>query len=278
MLVHEACDLHRLVPALHTHLVAPKVKRGVWKDLPELAEDLAQEFEGLVLGGVHGGEAAAELRLVLELEPRLGHHDEALEERLRPAEPTLDEAVLVDLATLRLERLRLERGACELTVETIGVRATLEQLRLFATRPRRDRDAANRALARLRAELGEEAVLRLRLREGHLPEARFVWEPLRRLDRAAPRNVRTRALVRRLLSKPQPLDSPARHGRDRPWSAAGLDHGRIERSLGPYVLSGGWWKREVHREYHFAVTERGQWLWVFFDKWRRRWFLHGRVE
>jgi protein ImuB len=47
---------------------------------------------------------------------------------------------------------------------------------------------------------------------------------------------------------------------------------------GPYVLSGGWWVRPVHREYYYARTERGDLLWVFYDRPRRRWFLQGGVE
>jgi len=45
------------------------------------------------------------------------------------------------------------------------------------------------------------------------------------------------------------------------------------------VVSGGWWNGNgVHREYHFAETGRGDLLWVFYDRPRRRWFLQGRVE
>jgi len=34
----------------------------------------------------------------------------------------------------------------------------------------------------------------------------------------------------------------------------------------------------VHREYYFAETRRGNLLWVYHDRLRRRWFLHGVVE
>ena len=40
----------------------------------------------------------------------------------------------------------------------------------------------------------------------------------------------------------------------------------------------GWWNRPVHREYHFAETQKGELLWVYYDRSRRRWFLQGRVE
>ena len=47
---------------------------------------------------------------------------------------------------------------------------------------------------------------------------------------------------------------------------------------GPYIISGGWWRSAVQREYHVAETQNGDMLWVFFDRQRRRWFLHGVVE
>jgi protein ImuB len=55
-------------------------------------------------------------------------------------------------------------------------------------------------------------------------------------------------------------------------------HGRVENMAGPYIVSGGWWNRELHREYHYASTENGEILWVYYDRQRRRWFLAGRVE
>jgi hypothetical protein len=48
--------------------------------------------------------------------------------------------------------------------------------------------------------------------------------------------------------------------------------------LGPFVLSGVWWRGEIKREYFFTRTREEEWLWVFRDAHRRRWFLHGRVE
>jgi protein ImuB len=52
----------------------------------------------------------------------------------------------------------------------------------------------------------------------------------------------------------------------------------VVKMTGPYVVSGGWWVRAVHREYHYARTERGDLMWVYYDRRRRRWFLQGGVE
>lgn len=207
------------------------------------------------------------------------------EERVRPAVPTLDGVQILDLVRLRLEAVGFSAGVVEIELIAEGSPATSDQLRFFAERPMRDLDAANRALARLRAEFGDKAVVRARLTNGHLPEARFTWEPLSRV--ALPRNdlnglndlncPTAKVLVRRILAKPLPLpSSPRTH--DDGWLLLGPKYGTVEKLSGPYVFSGGWWVREIHREYYFAETRRGDLLWVYYDRVRRRWFLQGRVE
>ena len=54
---------------------------------------------------------------------------------------------------------------------------------------------------------------------------------------------------------------------------------------GPYVLSGEWRLNSgehdcspIHRRYYFLETQGGDVLWVYYDGFRRRWFLHGQVE
>jgi protein ImuB len=54
--------------------------------------------------------------------------------------------------------------------------------------------------------------------------------------------------------------------------------GPIEEVIGPQVVSGGWWMREVQREYYYVRTRNGRWLWIYHDRRRRRWFLQGEVE
>ena len=205
---------------------------------------------------------------------RMGDHIE----RLRPAAPTLDAAQLLDLVRLRLAALRkLPDGVSEVVLTAEGVKATREQLQLFADRPQRDLAAAGRALARVRAELGNDAVVRARLRDGHLPEARFGWDAISEVTVPKPREVDTGRLVRRIYIPSIPLPSRPRREPDG-WMLRDLRQGPVVRVLGPYIVSGGWWRHTVHREYHFAETQKGELLWVYFDRMRRRWFLQGRVE
>jgi protein ImuB len=237
----------------------------------------------------HQALAALELALLID------RHD-WLREPLRPAAPTLDAAQILDLVRLRLESLELAAGVGEIELRAESCAATSEQLRLFersilsgAEGPTRDLDAANRALARLRAEFGEEAVVYAKLTDGHLPEARFAWAPLTRVK--LPRNdlnglndlnvlncPAAKVLVRRIAAKPLRLAGGPYHSHEDGWLILGPKHGTIDKLTGPYVFSGGWWNREIQREYYFAETRRGDILWLYYDRIRRRWFWQGAVE
>ena len=215
-------------------------------------------------------------------------------EQVRPAAPTLDAAQLLGLVRLRLESLALDAGVTGLRVTARAVRTTAAQQGLFVERPPRDRAAANRALARVRAEFGDGAVVRARLAEAHLPEAQFAWEPLASAPRPAqaPRvvpapcsapalsaagDVARRTLVRRIHARPIPLPPRPRHEPDG-WLLRGGVTGHVEHLAGPYPISGGWWRSAVHREYYFARMRNGDLLWIYYDRPRRRWCWQGRVE
>jgi protein ImuB len=217
-----------------------------------------------------------------------------LKEQIRPAVPTLDTAQILDLVRLRLESTKFAAGVVEIELTAEGAAATAEQLRLFSDQPvlsgvegpTRDLDAANRALARLRAEFGDQAVVHAKLANGHLPEARFTWEPLDRIE--FPRtdlndlNVlncpAAKVLVRRIAAKPIQLAGGPYHTHEDGWLLLGPKYGTVDKLTGPYIFSGGWWNREIQREYYFAETRRGALLWLYFDRVRRRWFLQGSVE
>ncbi len=214
-------------------------------------------------------------------------HGEWFKESLRPAEPTLDAVQILDLVRFRLESLELTAGVIEIELCADTCAATSEQLRLFNERPTRDLDAANRALARLRAEFGDDAVVCAKLTDGHLPEARFIWEPLSRVN--LPRNDwndwnrwngwnSSKVLVRRVKAKPARLAGGPSHSNEDGWLILGPKYGNIDKLTGPYIFTGGWWNKEIQREYYFAETRRGDLLWLYYDRVRRRWFWQGTIE
>jgi len=209
-----------------------------------------------------------------------------LKEQIRPAAPTLDPGQILDLARLRLESMQFATGIIEIELGAESCGATAEQLRLFGEGPKRDLDAANRALARLRAEFGDDAVVQAKLKNGHLPEARFAWEPLSGVK--LPRNdlndlnvlncPTAKVLVRRIMAKPIALPGGPRHTHEDGWLILGHKYGSVDKLSGPYVFSGGWWNKEIQRDYYFAETRRGAIAWVYYDRVRRRWFLQGWIE
>jgi protein ImuB len=211
-------------------------------------------------------------------------HGNRIRESLRPAAPTLDVVQIMDLIRLRLESLQLDAGVVEieLTVETCA--ATREQLYLFERSvldhvegPRRNLEAANRALARVRAEFGDESVVCAKLNDGHLPEARFIWEPLQRVHSPKPKPQTVKTLIRRVRTHSRTLEGAPLRSHEDGW-LLGAKYGAVDKLAGPYIFSGGWWNREIQREYYYAETRNGDLLWLYYDRIRRKWFLQGAVE
>jgi len=252
----------RAVDAVRRHLVldAPEA------DAQRLLFVVKQILHPLLARLASRGEALATLALRL----RAGSGAWTAEV-LRPAAPTLDAVRLADLVRLRLDTMRVDAGVTEVIVETAGAPATPEQLAVLpAAGPARDLEAGTLALDRLRARYGDGVAMCGVLREGHLPEARFGWEPAIHLRVPRPRVCDPRPLVRRLFERPVPLrEIPRRPDEQDPGSAA---------VAGPYVVSGGWWVRDTHRAYYFIERPDAELLWVFYDVVRERWYLHGRLE
>jgi len=173
--------------------------------------------------------------------------------------------------------LELKGGVIEFAIELEAVVAEVEQLLLFAQKPKRDLHAAKRAVARLQAEFGEGAVVKAVLKEGHLPEATFFFDSLKDVVLPQVRPGGNKMLIRRLWSRPISLQPRPVVG-PRGCHLLGMGHEPFSHLIGPYVVSGGWWVREVQREYYFVGTDGGHFLFVYFDKCRRRWFAHGMVE
>ena len=257
--------------ARHLDLDAPET------DVHRLLFRVKQALDPL-LGALAARQAALaglELRLRLDA-PAAAPRAERVE-RMRPAAPTLDARQVLNLLHLRVEGLALSAGVIEIDLTVSPARATREQLRLFQEETRRDLRAADRALARIRAEFGDGAVVRAALTDGHLPEAAFDWRPLDRVVLPVPVPAGVRPLVRRLFVAPRRVSSPRQLELDGRVSR-GSGHGRVDEICGPYVVSGGWWRTPIHREYYFAGAGGRAWRWIYYDRRRRAWFEQGAVE
>ncbi len=200
-----------------------------------------------------------------------------VEEHISPAVPTRDRAWLVRLLELRLESLSLKPGVARVEIVLEAAAPRVAETTLFAERPRRDPAAAAKAIDALTVLLGPGSVVHARLQDAHLPEARFAWSPGTLPHRPAPHAPTSPMLVRRIFHAPHALAPLAPHASDG-WLLRGVTHGCVQRLIGPHSLSGGWWRSEVERDYHFAELKNGELYWIFYDKRRRRWFLQGSVS
>lgn len=258
-------------------------------DTERLTFFLKGKVDGMLrtLATQHSALAGLRLTLACERDAKGGKH--SFDEDIRPATPTLDARQVMNLVHLRLSLLALKTAVTDVELIADGVPATLEQVQLFDQlagengRKRRDLRAADRAVARVRARWGDDSVVRACLASGHLPEARFRFEPLGRV-RLPKKDVPDddRRLVRRFYLRPIALPPRPRHEPDG-WLLRGPAHGPVVKVEGPYIVAGGWWRRgvqgeDVQREYHVAELRNGDMLWVFYDPRHRRWFLHGAVE
>jgi len=218
------------------------------------------------------GEAIQSLELSLHLERAPLHR-----ENIEAASPTLDLMLVLELIRLRLGEVSLQGAVEEVELLANTVRAHAEQVALPGHQPRRDMNAAHRALSRVRAAYGEHSVTKARVRDAHLPEASFRWEPIQHArvgERCEAPAVSS--IVRRVYARPKPL--PPREPKKPEAGPSLAKNHTIEHMYGPYRVSGGWWKRLVERDYYYAETDHGDLLWLFYDRPRKRWFLHGVLD
>ncbi len=194
---------------------------------------------------------------------------------LRLLEASRDARYLRELLKLRLEGMALRAPVEELRLRTGEVRSLVAQAQdLFGGRDPASLEgpaiSGQRLIEHLRAKLGDGAVRGLCLVPEHRPErshrscAPGEMGPLE-VDKDPPPAFKSRPLW--LLVAPLPL----RTVRGRPWL-----QGELRLCTGPERIESGWWDgQDVARDYFVAEGRAGSRLWVFRERWRRRWFLHG---
>ncbi len=248
-------------------------------------------------------------RLLAELLPTLLAREEAIatvflkflteddnchDQVLRPTYPTADLNWLMKLIELRLERyfqkhpLRWGSRVERLIVEVVGEVDPEKQGELFSdwaldVTPEgeerlapRDRQAGLWALSQVRAEFGDQSLVRAHLLDHHLPDRDHVWrseresaEWLGRLGRDKSQSSASSDViegkqdlrVRRILYQPVALS------RRSDWGAR----------YGPYSVNGGWWGESYAREYCFA-QKKDQTAWLYEDLQEQKWRVQGWLQ
>ncbi|HET7157892.1 MAG TPA: DNA polymerase Y family protein, partial [Burkholderiales bacterium] len=126
-------------------------------------------------------------------------------------------------------------------------------------------EAATQLIERLRARLGDEAVLGLKPHADHRPE--YAWrtcEPGSRDTNVA--TATSRPLW--LLAHPRALTESGE---------APYYEGRLRLLAGPERIESGWWDgHDVTRDYFVACNPNEAMLWIYRERnTDARWFLHG---
>lgn len=237
------------------------------------------------------GRAAATIAITLTLDDRRsalpsGATPHTVTRQVHLPRPVARAAPLVEHCRALLDTWTLTAPVCGLAVAiTSTAPATSEQGDLLAL-GWHDPAAADAAFARLRAELGDRAVVRPALRDEHRPEKNGAWceSDDARIDARAARDVKTdpraaiakvaepsRAPALRLLETPETVD--VEWDGDRPcalwWRERRV---AIARAAGPERLSGDWWKDGYARDYWRCESDSGELL-AFRE--RERWFVQG---
>jgi protein ImuB len=260
------------VLAVQRNLPAPVVRHeALSRELEELTTSLASMVRSR-------GERVRELQALLLTEEK-----REIQEQLRPAEATTDSTLLHRLLTCRLENIEIPDGVVRIELTAERVSASREQFALFQQHGSRDLPAAGRAFARLRAQLGNDAIQRAVLLNEHVPERQFSWhtlsEPTAPQCHARESETPPRAslfpLIRRIYRRPAPLTA-AEAGTLLAHSRA---PGNSAHVAGPFYYSGLWWNAHpLERSYYFVHTRGGQIRWLFFDDAAEQWMLTGIVD
>ena len=181
-------------------------------------------------------------------------------------------------------RERLERTELPCPATAIGLTSEIllplaaRSLSLVPDTGQED-EAAAQLIERLRARLGEDAVLGLKRLPDHRPErawrtcepasthaagASYASRPVS--NQAAANDITSRPLW--LLAEPRPLAETEN---------APCYEGRLSLVCGPERIESGWWDgHDVARDYFVAATASEAMLWIYRERRPQgRWFLHG---
>ena len=322
--LHRFASNHSDIPLQSAPTSSPVVRTKDFVYPVDNVQALIPVFEELLHSSLSGLSKRRERLKILNLSLNL-ESGEKLSMCIRPTVPTIEKKHILNLMSLRLEKVTLSSGIIEIGLYAEGTSLTQESAELFVEQFSRDLVKANQALDAIRSEFGDHAVARAKLNDSHFPEDRFKWVPLDRIRLPKSRHViKPCPLVRRILLKPLRLNMSfqrterieryqnsssatgcskfvifpvkmksvrmraAHHKSDNnclselsfPQKNVSPQHSqpiRIQRTLGPYIISGNWWTEAIHRNYYYMELISGELLWVYYDRQQKSWFQQGDI-
>lgn len=239
------------------------------------------------------GQAIAALSITLSLDDRRGALPTSALARAHTVTREVRLARPVARSTPLFERCRALLDTWPLSAPAIGVSVAVvaaaplsgDQGNLLDS-SWRDAAAVDAALARLRAELGPNVVVKPVVRDAHVPERAGAWVegaiPERRdsgtaqfLDGAtAGKMIANRSdPAIRLLESPESVFVVCEDGVPRAvtWRGRRLT---IERAIGPERLSGDWWDDGYRRDYWRCESAFGDFV-LYLDRMDDQWWVQG---
>lgn len=172
---------------------------------------------------------------------------------------------LLSVLRERLERTAFASPATALALESNLLLPLAARSLTLLPEAAREEETAAKLIERLRARLGDEAVLGLKRCADHRPER--AWRACQPGSADAP----AAAFGRRplwLLPQPRPLSEVA---------AVPSYDGKLTLLAGPERIESGWWDgHDVMRDYFVAANPSDALLWIYRERSAdARWFLHG---
>lgn len=194
---------------------------------------------------------------------------------LQAAFAHLDEVRWTELLRLRLSRVTFPLGVVSVHIEAEATHQETRQEAWADAGSPQVPDALSEALSQVRAALGDHAVGHLELQEAHLPEVRNHWKKLHQLKVPNPHPLWTPQALRRIHPRAHPLPAQINEDALATWFQA--QNQPLEALHGPYIISGGWWQKQVERAYYYAVLAGGETLWLYYDRARAQWMWQGNI-
>lgn len=221
-----------------------------------------------------------------------------IEKQIALSRPSRDPAGLFNLLCCALETLKADDGftAVELAVPVFEPLPE-PQIALLGGEDHVAETELDHLIERLVVRMGQDAVVRVRMHESHVPEQACVYT--RVMDRAiatgtprSEKHLRPPIDVRVEPSAPRPLcllntpeqigvivsPSQDREGRPVLFNRNGKVH-RLTQAIGPERICGQWWDgRNKTRDYFDVEDDAGRRFWIFRVLQTWTWYLHGRFE
>ena len=139
--------------------------------------------------------------------------------------------------------------------------------------PRPDEEQFKQLLNKLVNRLGEQAVVRVRPQQAHLPELKNVIELATENGLAATDYIVSKAPAKEFKDQPMWLLTTPKIIQQHLYQPQ--YQGALQIIHGPDRVVSHWWSSLQSRDYYIARQQSGRLLWLFFNRSQRTWYLHG---